>query len=763
MKVDVPAVSIIIPMYNAEKYIGECLDSILAQTFQNFEVIVVDDCSTDNSCAVVERYQLKFGDKLQLVHSEKNFGVGGSVQRNIGIRLSRGEYLFFIDSDDAIIDTTLEEFKKLIEEFKVDMIYSVNHYENTEKTALSDKKMLKKFSTDNRITSPFLLSDNLQYRMNILCEHRYMPFSWNQFIRRDFVVKNEITFPPLRAGTDFIFGFYLICLAKNILCVPNLWYIWRQDNKNSITKASLPVDKLIHRWVDSLFKGTMIIDQLMTKIDFFQEFPDYKHRVYKLLIDYHARRIIPLYAQIPAGQLDSLIRKELSEVKDTTALTAFLFARMNVLNVQLLQAQKILDSKDAQIKKLQAQLVNANNVVKMQPYENFLGGDIVKVDVPAVSIIIPMYNAEKYVGECLDSILAQTFDDYEVIIVDDCSTDNSRAIVESYMPKFNRDVERLKLICSEVNSGGASVPRNKGLKFARGEYIMFVDSDDAITPTALEELYPTAKKFNADALYCEKYYEIPEGEKFTTDKNFLKERTFFNMGYDPISKPTIVSNDIVQRVQDFVSYKFSVTSWSYFLRKEFILRHDLRFPATKYAEDNFLTMFIVCLAKSLVRVPNKKYIYRIRDTSLAHDLQPLNKFVRWYTDHLFKGVDIVRKFSNEVPALRERPDLQYKLFEFFRQRGSDNMAYLYAQTPAWELENLIVDALDRVDDKTTLAAFLFAQMNLVTLKVYQQNKFIDEFVEKSNMVASKQQEKIEYYEKQMDYYRKAMDKLLNKQ
>ncbi len=61
-----------------------------------------------------------------------------------------------------------------------------------------------------------------------------------------------------------------------------------------------------------------------------------------------------------------------------------------------------------------------------------------KIDIPAVSIIIPMYNAEKYIGECLDTILAQTFDDYEVIIVDDASTDNSRDIVKSYLPKFTR-------------------------------------------------------------------------------------------------------------------------------------------------------------------------------------------------------------------------------------------------------------------------------------------------------------------------------------
>ena len=67
-----------------------------------------------------------------------------------------------------------------------------------------------------------------------------------------------------------------------------------------------------------------------------------------------------------------------------------------------------------------------------------------KIDVPAISIVIPMYNAEKYIAECLDSILAQTFDDYEVIVVDDCSTDNSRDIVESYVPKFTKGGLRVK-------------------------------------------------------------------------------------------------------------------------------------------------------------------------------------------------------------------------------------------------------------------------------------------------------------------------------
>ena len=109
---------------------------------------------------------------------------------------------------------------------------------------------------------------------------------------------------------------------------------------------------------------------------------------------------------------------------------------------------------------------------------------------PAISVIIPLFNAARHIGECLDSLLAQTFTDFELIVVDDCSTDSSPTIVQSYAEKFGG---RLKFYSNEKNSGpGAS--RNKGLMLSRGEYIYCLDADDMYTPTALEESYPLAKK-----------------------------------------------------------------------------------------------------------------------------------------------------------------------------------------------------------------------------------------------------------------------------
>ena len=293
--------------------------------------------------------------KLNLICSNKNSGGGGAVPRNTGIRIARGNYLWFIDSDDVIIENALEEFNALIEKFDADVVYCPKHYENVGEFSLNDKTSLK-IITDDEVTEPSVMSDSLKERMNKFCKYKYISYSWNQLIKRDFIAENNLFFHNLRCGTDCIFGFYSLCLAKKILSVPNVWYVWRQTNIDSITKSKLPVEKLIHRWVDSLFKGVGIIDELMNEISFFREHPEYKHHVYELFIGYHAHRVVELYAQIPAWQLDGLIRRELSEVKDQTALTAFLFSRMNIFNVQLNRQNLMIRQMDAYIKQLQEQL-----------------------------------------------------------------------------------------------------------------------------------------------------------------------------------------------------------------------------------------------------------------------------------------------------------------------------------------------------------------------------------------------------------------------
>ena len=122
-----------------------------------------------------------------------------------------------------------------------------------------------------------------------------------------------------------------------------------------------------------------------------------------------------------------------------------------------------------------------------------------------ISVVIPLYNAEKYISECLGSLLAQTFQDFEVIVVDDCSTDNSVQIVERYVSKFNG---RLNLFHLKENSGSGGVPRTKGITFSRGKYVFFLDADDRLENIALEKMYSLINYYDTDVVYFEKSLRV---------------------------------------------------------------------------------------------------------------------------------------------------------------------------------------------------------------------------------------------------------------
>jgi len=143
---------------------------------------------------------------------------------------------------------------------------------------------------------------------------------------------------------------------------------------------------------------------------------------------------------------------------------------------------------------------------------------------PEISIITPVYNAEKYLSQCLDSILNQTFKDWELILIDDGSMDNSPVISRGYAEKDSR----IRVI-HQANAG-ASAARNTGLDNSQGKWITFVDSDDWISPDYLEKLLQTAYTQNADAVFCNCYFvqgsEIIPQHIYTENQVFYREEIF---------------------------------------------------------------------------------------------------------------------------------------------------------------------------------------------------------------------------------------------
>ena len=274
-------------------------------------------------------------------------------------------------------------------------------------------------------------------------------------------------------------------------------------------------------------------------------------------------------------------------------------------------------------------------------------------NAPAVSVIIPLYNAEKYLPATLESLLAQTLKNFELIVVDDCSTDSSCAIVERYAAQFGG---RLKLTRTAKNSGSGATPRNTGLKFSRGEYIFNMDNDDLITPTALEELYTLAKNFDADVVACERYYlaRADLGKIFICD---------WRQGV--VDKPTFASDDLTERVCELIDKKFLVTPWSKLVRRDLIVDNGIAFPPTTIADDDIWTCEILFSAGKILRVPNAVYIWRQTESSVMRRERSPQEVLEFWLQPIVFGIKTLDDFMGKFEFFRRHIDYRCAVLEFF--------------------------------------------------------------------------------------------------
>ncbi len=318
-----------------------------------------------------------------------------------------------------------------------------------------------------------------------------------------------------------------------------------------------------------------------------------------------------------------------------------------------------------------------------------------------VSVIIPLFNAEKFIGECLDSLLGQTLKDFEVIIVDDCSTDSSPALVDSYLESFG---ERLKIISLPMNTGNASVPRNEGLRFSRGEYVFFMDNDDLLLDNALETLYVCAENYRADVIYLE--------QGFICDEEKISE-SLTTVAWTPpefvIGKINMETSDIAERLEILFSKGYSVTPWTKFLRRDFLIANKIDFPLIKISEDVLWTFKIICLAKNFLRVPNRLYVYRsVNDSWSRAKRKPPDKIKFWLAP-LKDGLDYLEEFMDAEDFFARNPNYRFDVTNFFVKMQLAGMLDAVKNLNRYELYDIIHETFK--GRHAALIANLFIVMN----------------------------------------------------
>ena len=277
---------------------------------------------------------------------------------------------------------------------------------------------------------------------------------------------------------------------------------------------------------------------------------------------------------------------------------------------------------------------------------------------PKISVIVPVYNTEMYLHRCIDSILSQTFTDFELLLIDDGSKDSSGAICDEYAAKDNR----VRVFHKE--NSGVSLARNLGLDNAIGEWIVFVDADDWLELTMLEKMYHAVVEHNADCVYC--------------DFNMVFENK--KVKYKSVS----YSDDKTKFIKRYIATEWTCL-WNLLAKKDLYNKYSLCFPNhICYCEDFWLSVRLFYYANKVAYVDKPLYNYnRMNETSLLHKLdsktEQEERRVYWETIEFFKKEGVYENLERELlwRLLKNSHDSALSLNRYNEYLTLPSQAYKY--------------------------------------------------------------------------------------
>lgn len=326
--------------------------------------------------------------------------------------------------------------------------------------------------------------------------------------------------------------------------------------------------------------------------------------------------------------------------------------------------------------------------MKLDNYQKYLKKW--KKKMPKVSIIIPVYNVENYIEKCLDSVVNQTLQDIEIIIVNDGSTDFSKVKIKPYLEKYPKKIKYL-----EKGNGGLSSARNYGIPYVTGEYIAFLDSDDYIELETYEEMYELAKKENADMVECDFIWEYPNKQKEDCGAIYHNKKEMIE--------------------------KARVVAWNKLIKREIIEKAKVEFPVGLRYED---VEFFYELVPSLNKVSFvKKYLihYVQRNDSIVNSQNIRTTEIFTVLEHViefYKKNGIYEEYSQELEYIYVRFLLCSSLKRMCKIPNKKQRKQALEQTwnkihtkfPEWKKNEIL--------KKKTVKNLYIRSNNKITFKIY---------------------------------------------
>lgn len=584
-------VSVIVPVYNKEKYVEYCVKTIRSQSLSDIEIICVDDGSTDASASIIER--LAKNDQRVKLLKQNNQGAGPA--RNAGIDVATGEYIAFMDPDDWYPDDNVlrDLYQAAIEADANICGGSLFEYVSGD---------LRKQYSGSKQKYVFEKTGYVKYS-----DYQF-DYGYHRFIyRKSFLDQHALRFPPYRRFQDPPFFVKAMVDAQQFWAMPRPSYIyrvaykevgWNLEKLNDLAKGLLDVIRIAAQY------GLSTLCALeMSRIESSYMALFYKAMEWDSIEDCYIESLRKLQAAVAF----------LPDIPLSSEVCLALTALLNSLSIRF-------ESKSDSINDFSS-----------------------RAQGPAVSVIVPVYNVESYLEQCLLSVLGQTLDAIEVIAVNDGSTDNSGAILD----RLARKDARLRVVTKE--NGGLSSARNKGVEYATGEYIQFLDSDDLLAPQTLEMLYKKAKQDNLDQLFFSGSSFFETYGSYKGSKSYLTYYDYTDKNYG-IPK---AGQEFFAEVSANGEYKPSACFQ--LIKKSFLANNGIGFMDGLLHEDNLFTLqCLICSARTAA-VQDKYYYRRVHEDSIMTNAKGAENAFGYYiaADRAIRfaadnNIDLLDEFKSEL-------------------------------------------------------------------------------------------------------------------
>ena len=442
--------SIIMPVYNAEKYLNKCLDSFLKYLTVNDELIIINDCSTDESLKIIKNYQNENVDKnIVLINNDKNIGAG--LSRNKALEIANGKYIGFIDADDYVDKLYFQTMLKLAEKESSDIVVSdISLVEN-------DKEIKNNIYVNNIYSTKE--SNDINISKEILLGNWACVSTCSKLFKKDLIKNNRFS---KKKSDDILFSIFAIIKANKIsYCKDNYYYYYQSPD--SLTR-NINYEKYKDGLECLIEAIDLLYEQNITYAQIYAANAYIPHICYSL-------DVIPIYK---VREFLGIVKENMTKNKKEYLLEKNNFLKNNNLYKSKIYRNIIKDMNNNDYDNIYNKIMK--NEVISDKYNKWQNTDPDGFN-PLVSIVIPVYNGENYLEEAIESALAQTYNNIEIIVVNDGSVDNTDAICKKYKNKIRY---------FKKENGGVASALNLAIEKMQGKYFSWLSHDDLYFPQKIE-------------------------------------------------------------------------------------------------------------------------------------------------------------------------------------------------------------------------------------------------------------------------------------